>query len=641
MHCRHATSILGNHLTQFLLWVCLAATQAQAADLSLLTGFAGSGGNFDGPSATAQLLYPTAVAADGAGNVYIATGLGVIKKVDPAGIVSTLAGRPGNFGLADGQGAAAQFQSVSAMVADDAGTLHVLDDRKLVRRIAADGQVTTLATLSGDVRGMARSPVTGVIHAVFSNGGIVEIHTDGRVTVPSWPMPWMLPPGNSSYADVALDASDTLYVLAPSGVYRLPPDRSTAVLLFTLQFVSYAYQWKIAVHPSGMRLYIANDSNVHGWSNGSGPVLLAGPGTTGSLSVGARDGAGSQALFSWIEGVTTDRFGDLLVADGFNNAIRRVSMAGEVTTVVGRLPAIGVVNGSPGTARFSFINGLAAAADGSLWVADAEFSGSSGLIRLVQADGTVTTVLGQAGGMTTQPRIEWPVGIAAGGPSGEIYFEDSDECRLFKYSPVLGLRILAQCQWPDASLRDMNGLALRGQYVYVASGNKIQRLSRNGGAAAVFAGSADAGFQDGWAGDARFNELRDMVFDAAGNLFVADRGNAVIRKITPGGQVSTFAGMPGERGSVDGQGMDARFVMPGALAIDSGGNLYVGDFADFTVRKITPGGSVQTVAGASGQGRFVPGAAPGGLEPVSGLAIHGDKLYITMPQGIAVLQPRP
>lgn len=641
MHCRNAASILSNRLTQFLLWACLAVTQVHAAGLSLLTGFVGSSGNFDGPAATAQLFYPTAVGADGVGNVYIAAGIGVIKKVDPAGTVSTLAGRPGDFGITDGQGAAARFQLVSAIVADDAGNLHVLDDQKVVRRITANGQVTTLATLSGDVRGMARSPVTGVIHAIFGNGGIVEIQPDGQVTVPSWPMPWALSPGNSSPTDVALDSSDNLYVLASSGVYRLPPDRSSAVLLFTLQFVSYAYQWKIAVPPSGTRIYIASEYNVYGWINGSEPALLAGPGTRDSLSVGARDGVGSQALFSWIEGVTTDRFGELLVVDGYNNAVRRVSMAGEVTTVIGHLPVIGVVDGSPGTARFSFINGLAAAADGSLRVADAEFSGSSGLIRHVKADGTVTTLLGQAGGMTAEPRIEWPVGIAVNGPSGEIYFTDNDKCRLYKYSPVIGLRTLAKCQWPDASLMDLTGLALRGQYAYVASGNKIQRLRTNGGTAAIFAGSADAGFQDGLAGDARFNELRDMVFDAAGNLFVADRGNAVIRKITPDGLVSTFAGMPGERGSVDGQGTNARFVMPGALAIDSVGNLYVGDIADFTVRKITPGGSVQTIAGVSGLGRFIPGAAPGGLEPISGLAIYGDKLYITMPQGIAVLQPLP
>lgn len=641
MHCRNAASILGNRLTQFLLWVCLAVTQAHAAGLSLLTGFVGSSGNVDGPAATAQLFYPTAVGADGVGNVYIAAGIGVIKKVDPAGTVSTLAGRPGDFGITDGQGAAARFQLVSAIVTDDAGNLYVLDDQKAVRRITANGQVTTLATLSGDVRGMARSPVTGVIHAIFGNGGIVEIRPDGQVTVPSWPMPWALSPGNSSPTDVALDSSDNLYVLASSGVYRLPPDRSSAVLLFTLQFVSYAYQWKIAVPPSGARIYIASEYNVYGWSNGSEPALLAGPGTRDPLSVGARDGVGLQALFSSIEGLTIDRFGDLLVVDGYNNAIRRVSTAGEVTTVVGHLPVIGVVDGSPGTARFSSINGLAAAADGSLWVADAEFSGSSGLIRRVKVDGAVTTVLGQAGGMTTRPRIERPVGIAVNSSAGEIYFEDNDECRLFKYSPVLGLRILAQCQWPDPSMMDLNGLALRGLYVYVASGNKIQRLRTNGGTAAIFAGSADAGFQDGLASDARFNELRDMVFDAAGNLFVADRGNAVIRKVTPDGVVSTLAGMPGERGSVDGQGTDARFVMPGALAIDSVGNLYVGDIADFTVRKITPGGSVQTIAGVSGLGRFIPGAAPGGLEPISGLAVHGDKLYITMPQGIAVLQPLP
>lgn len=641
MHCRTTASILGNRLTQLLLWVFLAATQAHAADLSLLTGFAGSTGNFDGPAATAQLFYPTAVAADAAGNVYIATALGTIKKVDSAGNVSTLAGRLGEFGITDGRGAAARFQSVSAIVADGTGNVHVLDDEKVVRRITAEGDVTTLATLPDEARGLAVSPVTGVVHAIFGDGGIVEVHPDGRVTTPSWPMPWKLPPGNSSPADVALDASDNLYVFASSGLYRLPPDRSTAVLLASLQFPYYAYYWKIAVDPSGTQIYITNEHNVYGLSNGGQPVLLAGPGTNDSLSPGARDGAGLQALFGFIEGVTTDRFGGVLVADGFNNAIRRISSAGEVTAVIGRLPVIGVVNGAPGTARFSHINGLAATRSGSLWVADAEPSGSSGLIRGVAADGTVTTLLGQAGGMSTSPRIEWPVGIAVNGSSGEIFFEDRDECRLFLYSPIVGLRIVAQCQWPNASLRNLNGLALRGQYVYVASGNKIERLSRNGGGAAVFAGSADAGFQDGVAADARFRELRDMVFDAAGNLFVADQGNAVIRKITPDGQVSTLAGMPGERGSVDGQGSNARFVMPGALAIDATGNLYVGDLADFTVRKITPDGSVQTIAGVSGMGRFVPGAAPGGLEPVSGLAVFGDKLYIAMPQGIAVLQPRP
>ena len=639
MHFKNAASILGNRWIQILLWVFLTATQTHAATLSLLTGFTGSSGNFDGPAATAQLFYPTAVTADGVGNTYVATGLGTIKKVDTAGNVSTLAGRSGDLGLTDGRGAAARFQSITAMVVDGAGTLHVLDDGRIVRRITVGGDVTTLATLSGEVRGMALSPVTGVIHAIFGDGGIVEIQPDGRVVAPSWPMPWKLSPPNSFNTDVALDAADNLYVLGSNGVYRLPPDRSTAVLLVTLE---YAYQWKISLNPSGTQLYVANELNVYALSSGSQLVLLAGPGTTGSLSVGARDGAGLQALFSWIEGLATDRFGDLLVADGSNHTIRRVSMAGEVTTIVGRLPVIGVVNGAPGTARFSHINGLAATRNGTLWVADAEPSGSSGLIRGVAADGTVTTLLGQAGGMPTRPRIEWPVGIAvASGPLGEIFFEDNDECRLFRYSPIIGLRILAECQWPGQSLSDLNGLALRGPYVYVASGNKIERLSQNGGTAAIFAGSADAGFQDGLATDARFSELRDMVFDAAGNLFVADRGNAVIRKITPQGQVSTFAGMPGERGSVDGQGSNARFMMPGALAIDAVGNLYVGDIADFTVRKITPDGSVQTIAGVSGVGRFVPGSAPGGLEPVSGLAVFGDKLYIAMPQGIAVLQPLP
>lgn len=646
MQFRITPSFIGPALCRLLLCACLTMAHAHAATLSLLTGTAGSGGNFDGPSATAQLPYVTAVATDGAGNIYITTDLGTVKKVDAAGNVSALAGRLGHFGHLDGAGAAAQFESLGAIVADRSGTLHVLDADRLIRRIAADGQVTTLATLPGDARGLALSPVTGLIYAALEDASIVELHPDGRLVTPSWPMPWQLPSGNSGNADVAVDGADNLYVLALEGLYRLPPDRSTAVLVSDLQQVrqTYPYRIRVAVHPSGAPVYIADEHNVYRMSEEGETVLLAGPGSNGPLASGASDGTGGQALFSFIEGAVVDRSGNLLVADGMNNAIRRISAQGDVTTITGRLPVMGVVDGAPSQARFSSITGIAAARDGSLRVADAEPSGRSGLIRSVAVDGLTTTLLGSAGGMPEPPRVEWPAGIAVAGlgPTEQIFFVDSDECRVFRYAPpTASLAVLARCQWPDASLLDLNALALRGPFVYVASGNRVERLPRWGGSATVVAGDTEAGFQDGLAADARFDRLAGMVFDAAGNLYVSDRGNAVIRKISPDGLVSTFAGAPGQRGSVDGPGPDARFVMPGALAIDTAGNLYVADIADFTVRRISPSGSVQTIAGVSGVGRFMPGATPGGLEFVFGLAVHGDRLYIGMPQGIAVVQPLP
>jgi len=91
-----------------------------------------------------------------------------------------------------------------------------------------------------------------------------------------------------------------------------------------------------------------------------------------------------------------------------------------------------------------------------------------------------------------------------------------------------------------------------------------------------------------------------MVADGAGNTFVIDRANDVVRKITPAGAVTTFAGTPGVAGSVDGTGAEAAFDQPGSIAVDSQTNIYVGDYQNFVVRKISPMGTnwiVTTLAG--------------------------------------------
>lgn len=106
----------------------------------------------------------------------------------------------------------------------------------------------------------------------------------------------------------------------------------------------------------------------------------------------------------------------------------------------------------------------------------------------------------------------------------------------------------------------------------------------------VLAGVNAAGSADGSATTARFNAPSDTAVDAAGNVYVADRGNHTIRKITPAGVVSTLAGMAGESGGANGSGTSARFTGPDGLAIDSAGNLYASDMQ--AIRKITPAGQV-------------------------------------------------
>jgi streptogramin lyase len=124
-------------------------------------------------------------------------------------------------------------------------------------------------------------------------------------------------------------------------------------------------------------------------------------------------------------------------------------------------------------------------------------------------------------------------------------------------------------------------------------------ISNNGSSAtyisvANYAGGANADFVDGNATTARFNEPTGIVADAAGNLYVADLENNSIRKISSGGIVTTVAG-DGLAGTVDGQGTAARFNDPIALTIDAAGNLYVADFYSHAIRKITPGGAVTTI----------------------------------------------
>jgi len=158
----------------------------------------------------------------------------------------------------------------------------------------------------------------------------------------------------------------------------------------------------------------------------------------------------------------------------------------------------------------------------------------------------------------------------------------------------------------------------------------------------TFAGSPGAsGTADGSGGQAHFYIPEGLTVDSAGNVYVADAYNQTIRKITPGGLVSTIAGLAGSKGSADGTGSVARFTFPSSVAVDTNGNVYVADSCNQTIRKITPSGTnwvVSTLAGLvgsagtnDGPGRVARFAWPTGVAVDSSGNIYvADNQYSTV-----------
>ncbi|MCW7471555.1 IPT/TIG domain-containing protein [Leptospira kanakyensis] len=134
-----------------------------------------------------------------------------------------------------------------------------------------------------------------------------------------------------------------------------------------------------------------------------------------------------------------------------------------------------------------------------------------------------------------------------------------------------------------------------------ATGNSIRKITPLG-VVTTFAGSATGinGTADGTGTAARFFGAQSATVDSSGNLYVADKFNHTIRKISTTGVVTTFAGTAGSFGSTDANGIAARFRNPHGVTIDSAGNLYVTDTDNHTIRKITSSGNVTTFAGMSG-----------------------------------------
>jgi len=291
----------------------------------------------------------------------------------------------------------------------------------------------------------------------------------------------------------------------------------------------------------------------------------------------------------------------------------------------------GFANGAALSAKFNAPVDVAVAPDGTLYVADYK----NHRIRKI-ASGQVSTLAGNnssgilnGNGPLAQFEDPYRIALDAG---GNLYVLDEHDIRIRKISPTADVSTYAGTDKPGflngaVSIaqfqQDEGGIVADAQgniYIGDTFNNSIRKISA--GQVSTLAGSGAEGFRDGDAGVAQFRFPDGIAFDQHGNLYVADQGNFCIRKITPDGLVSRFAGS-GLSGSADGNAGVAQFNFISDMVADNMGNLYVID--DNRIRKVTPEGVVSTIAGSTAGYGYVDGDGTSArFAGLAGLAIDAQ-----------------
>ncbi len=308
--------------------------------------------------------------------------------------------------------------------------------------------------------------------------------------------------------------------------------------------------------------------------------------------------------------VAVDAAGNIYVADYGNDLIRKITPAGLVSTLAGT-GVQGDINATGALASFNRPSGVAVDANGNVYVAD---QGNS-QIREITPAGVVTTLAGgDTTGTTNGPGASAtffnPTGVAVD-PKGNVYVADAGNnlIRLINTSGIVSTYAGSVTDTTQSIFNNPTGVAADALgNVFVANYLNSNILSINAsGTINVLAGTGVQGSANGPANAATFFFPSNVAVDAAENVYVADEVNNLIRKITPNGTVSTLAGS-GVAGATDSTGTAASFNGPAGIAVDAAGNVYVADANNNLIRKITPAGLVTTVAG-NGQAGYQNGQA--------------------------------
>jgi len=374
---------------------------------------------------------------------------------------------------------------------------------------------------------------------------------------------------------------------------RTPPESHAYATSFSFSNnIAYNGNYGISVktQPGGQTCTVSNGSGSSVISTITGISITcqttSGVSTyAGNGSQGVKDGASTSATFFAPYGVAVDSSGNVYVADTYNYEIRKISTVGVVTTIM-----------SQATYTAVWAWSITVDSSGNVYVPDSQ----TNKIFKINTSGQISTLAGSgargsANGAAALASFDGPTGIAVD-VLGNVYVSDTNNRLIRKIdtsgivSTFAGTGIQGNANGPAsaATFISPSGLVFDSDgnlYVIDHNAGQIRKINTSG-IVSTFAGTGQ-GSADGTGALASFNWPDGIAIDSSNNIYVADSGNNKIRKISPVGLVSTFAGT-GIQGVHNDQNSYATFNLPSGVAVDSNGNVYVADTSNNLIRKITP-----------------------------------------------------
>lgn len=554
------------------------------------------------------LQAPTGMAIDKDGNTYVLDrAKQVIFKFTPSGRMSVLAGSVGRYGSQDGAGGAASFNvnHLSRMIVDNAGNLIVSDTcNNTLRKITPAGMVSTLAgtveavCLGGSGRVLPGRDGDGSgAQVVFDrpadmaldvNGDYLVLeHASIRRVTPAGVVSrvrWTQNPGEKWLmrrpSRIAVTRDGTLYVSEFMRIYRIAGGVATFVAGGNFGAARDGVGAEaVLISPRAMvadaagDLYISDYDLLRKVTAGGVVSTVAGNSAGGSV----RDGTGADARFSYLGPLLMTASGNILALDSGAPSIRTVTPAGVVTTSAATAVTSGTVDGKGTAARFNRRDGTAADAAGNLYIADYE----NNTVRMVSPDGVVSVFAGKGIKGAT---FRKPYSIAIS-PNGAVYVADAAQIvRIERGATTVVYASGAQ----DTFFADIAVDA--DETLAIATSYSVMQVSSSGKLIPLI---TDVGFGGDATDDASLLPV-SIAYDRPGNLYVADANSLAIYKLSKAGKITRFAGSSFWMGDLDGPAGNAMLGFHGTteMAFAPNGDMYLS--GQGLLRKVTPDGTVST-----------------------------------------------